>query len=50
MIWQVFEETDGFLEFERRRRSKVDKQMAGGATQNLEEGVDRKLTGNIARL
>jgi len=43
---QEFEETDGFLDFESRRRSKVDKQMSGGATQNLEEGVDRKLAGS----
>ncbi len=44
--WQEFEETDGYQEFEKRRRSKVNKQMSGGAAQNLEEGIDRKLAGS----
>lgn len=40
---QVFQEIEGYGAYEQRRRHKVDKQMAGGAQQNLEEGVARKV-------
>lgn len=41
---QVFQELEGYTAYEERRRNKVNKQMAGGAVSNFDEGVARNTT------
>ena len=43
IILQVFQELEGYDVYEQRRRKKVDKQMAGGAAHNLNEGLSRQV-------
>lgn len=45
LSWQEFEATDGFHDFEQRRRTKYSKKIATGVSigAGLEEGVDRQL-------
>ena len=45
LFWQEFEATDGFHDFEQRRKTKYSKNIATGVSigSGLEEGVDRQL-------